>query len=77
MDTKDSLILINCTRILMNLPAVVHDLNSGKELLLKAVQLTPNDLTVLKAVTQVIILCKRNVIKVLFFLFCPKNSIKN
>lgn len=68
MNTRDPLILVNCARILMSLPAVAHDLNAGKELLIQVLQMTPNDLIVLKAVTQVIILCKRNVIKVLIFL---------
>lgn len=61
MEPKNPLIFVNCARILMTLPTISNDLNLVKQLLIKGLQIAPNDLTVLQAVVKVIILMGRNV----------------
>lgn len=50
----------------MSLPDMIPDINYGKKLLLKGIQMAPNDLAVLKAITQAIIVCKKKVIYISF-----------
>lgn len=61
MKPKNPLIIIACAKNLMTLPTIIHDSDLGKQLLIKGLQMAPKDLTVLKAVAQVIILSEKNV----------------
>jgi len=61
MEPEDPLIVVNCARILTTLPGVVHDSNLIKQLLIKGLNIAPNDLIVLKAITRVIIINKKEV----------------
>lgn len=55
----DPLKVVNCASILMSLPKIVQNLSLGKELLVKGLQMAPNDLIVLRAVARVIICFSR------------------
>lgn len=54
MEPKDPHIVVKCARTLMTLPIMVRDFDLGKQYLTKALEMAPNDLTVLKAVTKAI-----------------------
>lgn len=54
MEPKDPLIVVNCAKTLMTLPYKVCDFNLGKQYLTKAFQMAPNDVTVLKAIENVV-----------------------
>lgn len=54
MGPKDPHIVINCARTLITLPFMVRDLHLGKEYLTKALNMAPNDASVLKAIEIVV-----------------------
>jgi hypothetical protein len=54
MGPKDPHIVINCARTLITLPFMVRDLNLGKKYLTKALNMAPNDGSVLKAIEIVV-----------------------
>lgn len=67
IEPNDPLVVVKCGRILISLPDMVPDvINYGKQLLLKGLQMAPNDLTVLEAITNVIIVNKKKVIYISF-----------
>ncbi|XP_050434711.1 uncharacterized protein LOC126841936 [Adelges cooleyi] len=54
MDPEDPHLIVQCAKTLITLPYMVRDIQLGKEYLSRAIQMAPNDMTVLKAVTNVI-----------------------
>ncbi|XP_050062018.1 uncharacterized protein LOC114128803 [Aphis gossypii] len=60
MDPKDPLLVVKCARILMTLPNMVLEFNLGKQCLMKAFELAPNDETVLKAISEAVNPYKNN-----------------
>lgn len=54
MEPKDPLIVVKCAKTLMTLPAMVRDFKLGKQYLTKALEMAPNDITVLKAVSNAV-----------------------
>lgn len=67
MEPKDPHIVVKCARTLMTLPIMVRDFDLGKLYLTKALEMAPNDLTVLKAVTKTVEVYKK--IVRLYFMF--------
>jgi hypothetical protein len=61
IEPNDPLVVVNCGRILISLPNM-DVINYGMQLLLKGLQMAPNDLTVFKAIIRVIIINKKKVI---------------
>lgn len=62
MDPKDPLLVVKCARILMTLPNMVLEFNLGKQCLMKAFELAPNDETVLKAISEAVNPYKNNTV---------------
>lgn len=54
MKPKDPLIIIQCARTLMTLPSMVRDLKLGKQYLKDALEMAPNDSSVLHAIKKAI-----------------------
>ncbi|XP_050544978.1 uncharacterized protein LOC126907616 isoform X2 [Daktulosphaira vitifoliae] len=54
MKPEDPHIVVKCARTLMTLPTMVRDIPLGKEFLNEALQMAPNDISVIKAVTNAI-----------------------
>lgn len=54
MKPKDPLIIVQCARTLITLPSMVRNFKLGKQYLKDAVEMAPNDSTVLHAVKKVI-----------------------
>lgn len=54
MEPKDPLLLVNCAKTLMTLPAMVRNFNLGKQYLTTALKMAPNDKAVLEAVGKTI-----------------------
>lgn len=54
MDPKDPHMVVKCAKIIMTLPRMVRDFKLGKQYLQSAVDMAPNDSTVLSAVAKAI-----------------------
>lgn len=54
MEPEDPHLVVKCARTLMTLPIMVRDFNLGKQYLMKAFKMAPNDVTVLKAIENAI-----------------------
>lgn len=54
MEPKDPLLVVKCAKTLMTLPSRVRDFNLGKQYLTKALNMAPNDVTVLKAIENAV-----------------------
>lgn len=54
MEPKDPHLVVKCAKTLMTLPNMVRDFNLEKQYLIKAVNMAPNDVTVLKAIENAV-----------------------
>lgn len=61
LEPKDPHLIVKCAKMLITLPFMVRDFKLGKQYLNKAVQMAPNDITVLNAVTETVELYKKMV----------------
>lgn len=61
MEPKDPHLVIRCARTLMTLPLKVRDFKLGKQYLEKALDMAPNDPSVLKAVSKAAEVYKKTV----------------
>lgn len=59
---KNPFILVTCAQVLITLPTIVNGLSLAKLLLIKSIQIAPNDLSVLKTVAKVIVIMRKKVI---------------
>lgn len=61
MKPKDPLMIVKCAQTLIHLPYVVRDLKLAKQYLEMALEMAPNDLSVLNAVSKATEICNKTV----------------